>query len=147
MESIPSSSNTAQPQPTPGFERPGIRDPTSVCHVVFSRLLEHELQSLSKQHTVLDIGCGSGIGRRSEPQEAVARRVKSLWGVEPDKDVTVPECLENVWRSTLEESDIPPNSVDLAYSFMVMEHVDDAVGFLGKLSRSEERRVGKECCR
>ncbi len=128
-------SGTANTAPTPGFEKPGVFDPNSICHVVFSRLLDQEVNRLSQVHTVLDIGCGSGIGRRSEPQEAIARSVKMLWGVEPDPEIKVPECFAQVWRSPLENADILPASVDLAYSFMVMEHVDDSVGFAEKLAQ------------
>lgn len=83
---------------------------------------------------VLDIGCGRGICRSSELQAEVAAVAGQFWGVEPDTTVELPAArFDRTWRSLLEASEIPANSVDVAYAAMVLEHVTDAAAFLGKI--------------
>lgn len=115
------------------FARRAYRDRNSVCHLVFKDLLREEVMCLDSGSTVLDIGCGSGIGRESTTQQWVASQVKALWGVEPDVEVEVPSCFANVWRSNFEDASIAPASVDFAYAFMVLEHVEKSDAFLDKL--------------
>ena len=85
--------------------------------------------------TVLDIGCGDGIDGSSELQQQVAAKTAHFWGVEPDDTVERMPYFDQVWSSTLEGADIPANSVDLAYSYMVLEHVESPHEFLNSLDR------------
>lgn len=118
------------------FDQGAYVEPASICHVVFKKLLFDEVEKLDKSSVALDIGCGSGIGRKKEPQEQIASVVGNLWGVEPDTEVDVPVCFAKTWRSTLENSDIPESSINLAYAFMVLEHVEKPDDFLRRLANS-----------
>lgn len=101
----------------------------------FLEQLHFELDQRSNDITVLDVGCGHGIALDHQPQFEIAKRVGTYWGVEPDKSVTPPSCFHRVWSSSLEDADIPPQSVDIAYSQMVLEHVMEPEPFLQKIAQ------------
>lgn len=121
--------------PTYSFDQPGYFEPATLRRNMLCRMIHQELDQRGPDVTVLDIGCGRGIGRKLEPVEAIKQRVAKLWGVEPDKSVEPPACFDQVWQETLEDADIPDHSVDVAYSYFVIEHVVDPVGFAKKLAR------------
>ena len=57
-----------------------------------------------------------------------------LIGIEPDHSVTRVQGLhDQVQNTTFEACDIEPESIDVAYSHFVMEHVEDPDEFLKKL--------------
>jgi SAM-dependent methyltransferase len=83
--------------------------------------------------TALDVGCGGGFHHRPDLQAQIGSRTSRFLGVEPDPDAHVQAEFAAIYRSTLEGADLPPNSVDLAYAVMVLEHVADAESFFAKL--------------
>jgi SAM-dependent methyltransferase len=98
---------------------------------IFVRLVVDELNALAPPATVVDIGSGHGIAGSAERVRAVRNAAGELWGVEPDVDAPEPAGVFDVFkRATLEASDLPPARFDLAYSFMVMEHVVDPESFM-----------------
>jgi 2-polyprenyl-3-methyl-5-hydroxy-6-metoxy-1,4-benzoquinol methylase len=102
---------------------------------VYLKAIHDEIDRRSAPITALDIGCGRGIARDSKPIAGVADRIEKLWGVEPDQNVEIASCFSNVWRSTLEQADIPDSSVDIAFSYFVIEHVENPTEFAEKLYR------------
>ncbi len=85
---------------------------------------------------VVDIGCGNGIERQERYQWAIRERLDEYWGVEPDPGITPPPGLFTTYRNaTLETAALPANHFDVAYSFMVMEHVADPEAFMRALGR------------
>lgn len=99
------------------------------------RLVKTLIRKRGKPVTVLDIGCGTGIGRNREMQHEIRILTDHYWGVEPDTDVDHEQGLfDRVAPTLLEDSDIPANSIDIAYAFMVMEHVENPEGFLKKVN-------------
>lgn len=107
--------------------------------LVFARLVIKECDDFrgKGEHAVraLDIGSGTGIGREQRFTEAIRRRVDELWGVEPDRTVAAREGLyDRLVRSTMEDASLPSSYFDVAYSFMVMEHVTRPHEFLAALS-------------
>lgn len=89
---------------------------------------------VKSEDTVLDVGCGRGICRSIEGQKEVGAQCGTFWGVEPDPTVEIDsELFQKVWRSNLEDADIPSNSLDVVYSAMVLEHVAKPEEFLGKV--------------
>ena len=102
---------------------------------VFLKSIHDEIDRRSQPIVALDIGCGRGIARNAKPIEDMAARVDKLWGVEPDTGIEIASSFSQVWRNTLEMADIPDASVDIAFSYFVIEHVENPAQFADKLFR------------
>ena len=83
--------------------------------------------------TVLDVGCGHGIAGSISLQSEIARAANQMWGCEPDTSIQCGNYFHQVFPNTLEGSTIPPNSVHVAYSFFVIEHIAEPAGFFNKI--------------
>lgn len=85
----------------------------------------------------LDIGCGVGIGQLPQATQSVSRCFDELWGLEPDVAAVPAEgAFKQIVPGTLETATLPENYFDAAYSFMVMEHVENPEAFLRAVSRT-----------
>ena len=107
---------------------------------LFVRLLTKELEERPHPVRALDIGCGNGISSNREEQtiylHAIAQETDELWGIEPDAQIQPDHGLfTNFQHALLEDAELPENYFDLAYSFMVMEHVADPDQFLQAVYR------------
>lgn len=109
---------------------------TSRAPVVFARLVREECRSRPAPVRALDIGCGRGIARRFDLVRALRPHIDEFWGVEPDQDV-VPEggIFDHFKTALLEDADLPEAHFDVAYAFMVMEHVADPAAFMSAVAR------------
>jgi SAM-dependent methyltransferase len=108
---------------------------TSDARLVFSRLIIKEALKRPGAR-VLDIGCGRGLGRQPQFVPAMRPYFGELWGVEPDKTVEpAPGLFDRVEHALLEDADLPDGGFDLAYSFMVMEHVTNPAAFMATVAR------------
>jgi 2-polyprenyl-3-methyl-5-hydroxy-6-metoxy-1,4-benzoquinol methylase len=108
---------------------------------LFTHMILHEVDRRQREGETnivcLDIGCGRGIGRSIRYQRAVHDRADEFWGIEPDASVVPEEGLFHRYENALmETSDLPAGSVDVAYSFMVLEHVADPKGYLRAVHRA-----------
>ena len=102
----------------------------------FFRIVRTLIEKKGPDTVVLDIGCGEGIGRNRQMQRELRKVTGTYWGVEPDSDIQVePGLFDRIEHALLEDAKLPAESVDVAYSFMVMEHVQDPDGFLKELYR------------
>lgn len=109
---------------------------TSNAQIMFTRLIRRECLDRPSPVRVLDIGCGRGIARSFDLVRALRPHIDDLWGVEPDPDVAPQDGLfDHVQTALLEDADLPDNHFDIAYAFMVMEHVADPSAFMQALSR------------
>lgn len=126
--------HTSEPLRFDDFERGYNYDRQYTYNRPFYRIVKTLIQDRNQPATVLDIGCGTGIGRNKDMQRELRKAASVYWGVEPDTEVEIEDGLfDRVERCLLEDADLPPNSVDVAYAFMVMEHVQDPEGFLRKV--------------
>ncbi len=107
--------------------------------LVFTRLIIRECLRLRRDGEplrVVDIGCGRGIGRDERYVAAMKPFIDEFWGVEPDKSVTPkPEIFDHSRQTLLEDADLPEGYFDMAFSFMVMEHVADPESFYKAVAR------------
>jgi SAM-dependent methyltransferase len=109
---------------------------TSDDRLILSNLICRELDSLTGTRRVIDIGCGRGIGLDDTFQRRIAGRTQELWGIEPDPSIRPGDGIfTHFQHALLETASIPENSFDVAYSFMVMEHVTDPKSFLRAVHR------------
>jgi SAM-dependent methyltransferase len=89
------------------------------------------LDHLEPSHTVLDIGCG----RRAPNLTKLRGRAKSLIGLDMvDFEIDEPDLILRT-GSVCQMSGIEHNSVDLAYSRSVMEHIEDAERAFSEICR------------
>ncbi len=103
---------------------------------LFVRLLIKECRLIGRPLTALDIGCGYGIGRSIDLLRAAKAEIDELWGLEPDPAVKHDTTLfAHFQNATMEEAKLPENHFDLAFSFMVMEHVADPERYLRAVNR------------
>lgn len=102
---------------------------------LFVRLLLDQCSGLPEGGKVLDIGCGKGIARHPEWTLLVTERVGELHGVEPDKTIEpIPSAFAGFSHGLFEDVEFPEHAFDLAYSFMVVEHVANPDAFMRQLS-------------
>ncbi len=96
---------------------------------VFSNLIVADLKQ-RQTPTVLDIGCGAGMARESDWQWAIKPHVSRYVGLEPDPNMVPDEGLfDETQNALMEDANLEPNSIDIAYSWMVMEHVAEPESF------------------
>jgi SAM-dependent methyltransferase len=101
-----------------------------ICH----DLLIAELKQRGADCTVLDIGAGVGFDCEPELQQSIAQHCDRFIGVEPDPAIPAPEYFDAWHATTLEEATaIPAGSVDVAYAYMVLEHLAEPQRFFGRL--------------
>jgi SAM-dependent methyltransferase len=90
-----------------------------------------------KDPVVVDIGCGAGIGETEPLLWKVRNAATKLIGIEPDTQVKPRmDIMDQVEHTSFEDCSIPENSVDVAFSVMVMEHVSSPQAFMEKIYRT-----------
>jgi SAM-dependent methyltransferase len=104
---------------------------------LFVRLLVDELAAIEPPTAAVDIGCGCGIGGSLERLRAVREAAGELWGIEPDTGAREqPGIFDTFLHASVETAGLPDGRFDLAYSFMVMEHVVGPEAFLRSVRAS-----------
>ncbi len=101
---------------------------------VFQDLVRSSVQTFpEKGATVLDIGCGHGFDGDGDLQRSLAEQANRFIGIEPDMEIPSPVYFTEVHPCTFEEAPLEPDSVHVAYSAFVLEHVEQPALFWRKL--------------
>ncbi len=101
---------------------------------IFSDIIIAELRRIGGDATAVDIGCGSGFDGSVELQQKIAAHTGTYVGVEPDSEAQFGPHCSIVHRTWFEQAPIPAASVDIAFSVMVVEHVEHPQAFVHKLA-------------
>jgi SAM-dependent methyltransferase len=100
---------------------------------IFHDLVLEDARRLGKGLTFLDIGCGRGFDGDVPLQQAVARAAGRYIGIEPDVTVAPGAYFTEVHRCLFEDAPLPPNSADVAFAIMVLEHLERPERFWDRL--------------
>lgn len=98
----------------------------SAFQEIYARYLSSEPALGGK---ALDIGCGHGV---NPTYEIIAPLLGQLDGCDPFPSITPPMHLANRWTCRLEDIPVASNTYDIAYSYNVVEHVENVSSFLQK---------------
>jgi len=91
------------------------------------------LKQKSGKLTLLDIGCGSGFDNDANLQRSLAKISHEYIGVEPDESIELGEIFTSKYRCLFEHAPIEQNSIDIAFSVMVLEHIEKPRAFWNKI--------------
>lgn len=96
---------------------------------VYAELLSAEPALGNK---VLDIGCGHGT---NPTLEIIKEKLGHVDGVDPFPVQQPHPLIKSRWTCSLEDLPVPDASYDMAYSYNVVEHVENVDSFLGKVAK------------
>jgi len=82
---------------------------------------------------VLDIGCGLGFDDDLRLQTSIAAAAGAYVGVEPDPEIPLAPYFEETHRCYFEDAPLAPNSFQVAFAVMVLEHLTDPARFWSKV--------------
>ena len=86
---------------------------------------------------VLDVGCGWGIAGSPELACWTVEGADEVVGVDPALNSSeAPDHLDSFVSAPLSEAGLPEGHFDVAYSFMVMEHIEDPGAFFLAMRRT-----------
>lgn len=102
---------------------------------IFRDMVLDEMRALGRANSlaILDIGCGRGFDDEIALQTTIAAEARFYVGVEPDSEIPLNPVFSEVHRTFLESAPIPPESVDVAFAVMVLEHLRDPQPFWDRL--------------
>ncbi|HET6250336.1 MAG TPA: class I SAM-dependent methyltransferase [Tepidisphaeraceae bacterium] len=115
-------------------------DNTSDRRATLVDLVVQESRKRATPVCILDIGCGTGISEDAPANVAFLKTVRDncqqLWGIEPDANsLPTHGMFDRLENTTMELADLPDGSVDIAFSYFVMEHVDEPDRFMRAVCR------------
>src|SRR3954470_3075796 len=96
---------------------------------IFRDMIFADTQPHGRDLTFLDIGCGQGFDGDVPLQASVARAAGTFIGVEPDRAIEPQGCFDVVHRCFFEDAPLEPESIDVAYAIMVLEHLPEPQRF------------------
>ena len=117
------------------FSWRGILGPDLLRYDLYYEFLRREFRNRGNDLTLLDVGCGHVDSPRALGINEFDEQVSRLWGVEPDTTGDPAPQYQRVWQSTLENADVPDDSVDMMISYFVVEHVQSPEEFMACVLR------------
>src|SRR5689334_4267325 len=102
---------------------------------IFRDLIFADVRPHGRDKTFLDVGCGDGFDGDMPLQTSIAQVAGRFLGVEPDQGVDPGPNFHAVYRCMLEEAPVAPDSIDVCYAIMVLEHLAEPQRFWDKVLR------------
>ena len=105
---------------------------------IFRDMILADAKKLSRDQKglhLLDIGCGNGFDNDVMHQCAFAKVAEQYIGVEPDQNIDIDGIFSRTYRCCFEDAILNYNSIDLAFAFMVLEHLENPSIFWAKLHK------------
>ena len=96
-------------------------------------LADAKLDMPGRELILLDIGCGRGIENNHELQKSLAAISAQYIGVEPDANIPIGDWITLSYQCRFEDAPLEPNSIDIAFAFMVLEHLTEPQVFWNTL--------------
>jgi len=91
-------------------------------------------QNNNKELVLLDIGCGGGFDSAPALQASLAKAACKYIGIEPDQNINLGEYFTSEYRCYFEDAPIQNNSINIAFSVMVLEHFAEPQIFWDKIN-------------
>lgn len=94
------------------------------------------LERTNGKLTLMDIGCGGGFDNDAKLQRTISRVAGHYIGIEPDTTIDLENIFSSTHRCIFEDMPIDPESIDLAFAVMVLEHFANPQLFWDKVHRT-----------
>lgn len=92
-----------------------------------------KLAKKRKDLSFLDIGCGGGFDSDPKIQQSIVQAAANYIGIEPDEDIKLSDIFSSVHRCFFDDAPIKSDSIDIAFSVMVLEHLENPEVFWRKI--------------
>jgi SAM-dependent methyltransferase len=100
---------------------------------IFRDLIFADVQPHGNKKMILDIGCGNGFDGDVPLQRSIAQVAGTFLGIEPDEAIVPGSYFHHVHRCRFEDAPLAPESIDVAYAIMVLEHLPEPQPFFDKV--------------
>lgn len=103
---------------------------------IFRDMVLADVERLEQRNgklTLMDIGCGGGFDNNAKLQRSISQVAEQYIGIEPDTDIELQDIFTSAHRCFFEDSSIDPESIDLAFAVMVIEHFENPKRFWDKV--------------
>lgn len=100
---------------------------------IFRDMIFADVRPQGNEKTFLDIGCGDGFDGDLPLQRSIAQVAGKFVGVEPDNSIVPGAYFHAIHRCMFEDAPLAPDSVDVAYAIMVLEHLPEPQQFWDKI--------------
>lgn len=103
---------------------------------IFRDMVLADAKRLEQQNgklALMDIGCGGGFDGDAKLQRSISQVAGEYIGIEPDTAIELENIFSSTHRCFFEDAPINPESVDLAFAVMVLEHFEDPKLFWDKV--------------
>lgn len=103
--------------------------------LIFRDLILDEAKRINKKDELvfLDIGCGCGFDNNLRLQAELSKVASKYIGIEPNAEIKLGDFFSETYRCTIEDAPISRESVDIAFSIMVLEHIAEPIFFWDKV--------------
>lgn len=106
---------------------------------IFRDMVLADVERLEQRNgklTLMDIGCGRGFDSDAKFQRTIAEVAGEYIGIEPDLAIELENIFSSTHRIFFEDALIDSDSIDLAFSVMVLEHFENPQIFWDKVFRT-----------